>query len=405
MRYEFFASAAASRNLNRVAVAHSADDQAETVLAHLLRGSGPAGLAGIYPVVGLTVRPLIEIGREELREYLNGLGRAWREDTTNRDTSRMRARIRHQLLPLLRRDFEPSSVTRLARLAGLAREDEAFWSALETERFKAFTSAEPHGQILVGIADLLSPLPSLTGYNRTGSHADSSDSPTLALTRRLVRRILAELRGTRLQITARHVQDVLDLATDSQSGSRIELPGVTVERTFDRLEFYPSSQREHSGKIDRVKIPNHGFEYAIPEPAPSETSTVVVPELRRRFSLKLVDWPVYPSETNQCVRYAGIIYSGIIDFERVQWPLTLRSWRPGDSYRPHGHRGVRKLKWLFLRSRVPRSSRASWPVLISAGHLVWASGYPVADDFAPHSGTRTGLVIAEEQLQHAEEIR
>ena len=135
LRYQFFASVAAARELNRVAVAHTADDQAETVLAHLLRGTGLAGLAGIYPVAGLTIRPLLEIGRDELRDYLSGLRQSWREDATNQDTSRMRARIRHQLLPLLQRDFDPSSVTRLARLAGFAREEEAFWRALEDERF------------------------------------------------------------------------------------------------------------------------------------------------------------------------------------------------------------------------------------------------------------------------------
>src|ERR1700674_359146 len=83
LRYQFFASAAAAHGIQRVAVAHTADDQAETVLAHLLRGTGPTGLAGIYPVAGLIIRPLIEIGREELRGYLSGLHQSWREDASN----------------------------------------------------------------------------------------------------------------------------------------------------------------------------------------------------------------------------------------------------------------------------------------------------------------------------------
>src|ERR1019366_4369338 len=107
LRYRFFASAASSRGLNRVAVAHTADDQAETVLAHLLRGTGLAGLAGIYPVAGPIIRPLLEIGRDEVRDYLSSLGQSWREDATNKETSRMRARIRYRLLPLLRQDFDP----------------------------------------------------------------------------------------------------------------------------------------------------------------------------------------------------------------------------------------------------------------------------------------------------------
>src|ERR1700676_1957665 len=147
LRYQFFALVAAAQGLNRVAVAHTADDQAETVLAHLLRGTGLTGLAGIYPVAGLIVRPLLDLQREELREFLSDLGQPWREDATNQDTSRMRARIRHQLIPLLLRDFDATAVTRLSRLARHAREDETFWRSLEDERFRALATRESSSAI------------------------------------------------------------------------------------------------------------------------------------------------------------------------------------------------------------------------------------------------------------------
>src|ERR1700686_3515014 len=161
LRYQFFASVAEARGLNRVAVAHTADDQAETVLSHLLRGTGLTGLAGIYPVAGLIICPLLELGREELREFLSDLGQPWREDATNQDTSRTRARIRHQLIPILLRDFDPAAVTRLSRLATHAREDETFWRSLEDERFHALVSCDSPAAISLRIEDLLSPLPSL----------------------------------------------------------------------------------------------------------------------------------------------------------------------------------------------------------------------------------------------------
>jgi tRNA(Ile)-lysidine synthase len=391
LRYEFFYSAADSKNLNRVAVAHTADDQAETVLAHLLRGTGIAGFAGIYPVAGITVRPLLEIERAELRQYLSALGRAWREDATNQDTSRMRARIRHRLLPLLSRDFEPATVTRLARLASLAREEETFWRALEEERFKTLAWTKSSGHISLRIADLLSPMPSVASGN---AHVESGlAAPTLALSRRLLRKILAELRGTRHQLTARHIDDVLDLAMKSQSGARIELPGILVERTFDRLEFSTATARPEAEEIEDMGVNGTGFEYVVSLPGPSEPASIVVPEIQRRFILKKIDWPPPSGETHT--------HKGALDFDRLRWPLVLRNWRPGDSYRPHGHRRVRKLKRLFLESRVPRSDRASWPVLTSAGELVWASGYPVADTFAPHSQTRTGFVVIEQELQES----
>lgn len=394
LRYQFFAAVAAAQGLNRVAVAHTADDQAETVLAHLLRGTGPAGLAGIYPVAGIVIRPLLDIGREELREYLRNLHRNWREDSTNQDTSRMRSRIRHQLLPMLRRDFEPLSVTRLARLASLAREEETFWRSLEQERFEVLASRDPAGNISLKIGDLLSPLPRLAHPSGIAGRApDSQQTPTLALTRRMVRRIVAELQGSRHKLTARHVQDVLDLAEKSRSGARVELPGIVVRRIFDRLVFSPAPTATEEEPTSDYTLHGREFEYAIALPDSSKTSCIVVTEIQRRFDLKVIDWSSAPGET--------MCYRGALDFERLQWPLTLRSWRPGDSYRPCGHRRVQKLKRLFLESRVPEAARATWPVLTSAGQLVWASGYPVAEEYAPRQGTRTGLLIAEEDLPEA----
>jgi tRNA(Ile)-lysidine synthase len=391
LRYQFFASVAEARGLNRVAVAHTANDQAETVLSHLLRGTGLTGLAGIYPVAGLIIRPLLELGREELRAFLSDVGQPWREDATNQDTSRRRARIRHQLIPLLLRDFDPAAVTRLSRLARHAREDETFWRSLEEERFHALVTRASSAAISLSVTNLLSPLRSLIPADSSaGGEPTASSASTMALTRRLVRRIFAELRGSREQLTSRHVDFVIDLATKSQSGARIDLPGVCVERIFDRLCFtsvFAALDPAQDGEAPRR---NCDFAYTVLRPGPLESASVVVTEIHRRFNLKMVDWPPAPRDT--------VLGRGALDFDRVQWPLVLRNWRPGDSYRPQGSRRVRKLKRLLLESRVPRSARGSWPVLTSEGKVIWASGYPVAEDLAPHPGTQTGLVIGEEEL-------
>jgi tRNA(Ile)-lysidine synthase len=400
LRYQFFASAAAAHGLNRVAVAHTANDQAETVLSHLLRGSGLTGLAGIYPVAGDVIRPLLEVEREELRGFLAGLGQAWREDASNQDDSRTRARIRHQLIPVLLRDFDAASVTRLARLAGHAREDETFWQALEDERFRALAIRETSGAVSLSVANLLLPMPLLLpaatfpirgGRPDAAAGVSSNESPaTMALTRRLVRRIYQELRGSREQLTSRHVQSVLDLAMKSQSGASVDLPGICVERVFDRLCFrsVPGAARSASDGAAAAASPD--FAYAVTRLEGLELVSIVVTELHRRFNLKMVDWPPAQSDTVQDW--------GAVDFDRVRWPLVLRNWRPGDSYRPHGSRRVRKLKRLLLESRVPRRARGSWPVLTSAGKVIWASGYPVAEEFAPDAETQRGLIIGEEQL-------
>jgi tRNA(Ile)-lysidine synthase len=391
LRYRFFASVAEARGLKQVAVAHTANDQAETVLSHLLRGTGLTGLAGIYPAAGLIIRPLLELGRDELRGFLSDSGQPWREDATNEDTSRMRARIRHQLIPLLLRDFDAAAVTRLSRLAKHAREDEIFWRSLEDERINALVSRESSAAISVCVEDLLSPLPPLIPAERgaTGNPA-SFPAPTMALTRRLVRRIFAELRGSREQLTSRHVDSVMDLATKSQSGARIDLPGVCVERIFDRLCFTSVLSAPGAAQDGETARPNCDFAYSVSRPGRLESASIVVTEINRRFNLKMVDWPPAQSDT--------VTGWGALDFDRVQWPLVIRNWRPGDSYRPHGSRRVRKLKRLLLESRVPRSARSSWPVLTSDGKVIWASGHAVAEELAPHPGTQIGLMIGEEEL-------
>lgn len=388
LRYRFFAAAAQARGLQRVAVAHTANDQAETVLSHLLRGTGLTGLAGIYPVAGSIIRPLLELQRDELHEFLLGLDQSWREDATNLDATRTRARIRHQLIPLLVRDFDASAVTRLARLAGHAREDETFWRVLEDERFRALATRESPAAISVNIANLLTPLPMLP-LAEPSAEANPASAPTIVLSRRLVRRIFAELRGSREQLTSRHVDAVIELATKSQSGTRLDLPGVCVERIFDRLSFTGTTHAESVRKGENSSE-SPDFAYTVSRPDRMHSADIVVTEIQRRISLKMVDWPPTRSDT--------VVGWGALDFDRVHWPLVLRNWRPGDSYRPHGSRRVRKLKRLLLESRVPRSLRGSWPVLTSEGKVIWASGYPVAEEYAAHPGTHVGLMVGEEKL-------
>jgi tRNA(Ile)-lysidine synthase len=385
LRHQFFSTVAAARGLGRVAVAHTANDQAETVLSHLLRGTGLAGLAGIYPVAGLIIRPLLELGREEVREYLSEMGQSWREDSTNQDTSRTRARIRHELIPLLQRDFDRATVTRLARLATHAREDEEFWRALEDERFRALATRESSDAVSLSIEDLLAPLPVLASDD-----ANSAPAATLGVTRRLVRRIYAELKGGREQLTSQHVDSVIDLVAKSQSGASVDLPGINVERIFDRLVFRNSSAAARATRESEKTGAIGEFTYSVSRPSRGDGVSIVVTEIQRRFSLKTVDWPPVESDT--------VSGRGALDFDRIQWPLVLRNWRPGDSYRPHGSRRVRKLKRLLLESRVPRNARGGWPVLASEGRVIWASGYPAAEEVAASRGTQTGLVIGEEEV-------
>lgn len=390
LRYGFFDRVVKEGRATRIAVAHTADDQAETVLAHLLRGTGPTGLAGIYPVVGAIVRPLLGERREALREYLRGLGQTWREDLTNLDVRRLRARIRSQLVPLLERDFSPHVTDRLAGLAKLAREEETFWSTLVEDRFRALVRQNEEA-LTIRIRDLLSPMELSPGAS--GGEAlqeKESPQPLRALTERLIRRLYQEARGDRQGLTSAHVAQVIHLVSESSSGHRVELPGgITAERVFGDLIFSRAHRKERPSKLKETPDRERTFQHVVALPDHGATS-VSVPELKRRFCLKVIDWPIGERDTKR--------EDTALDADRLRPPLVLRNWRPGDAYRARGRRQVQKLKRMFLAQRVPMRDRAGWPVLESAGRVAWVRGMPPADEFCVRKGTRLGVVIEEERL-------
>src|SRR5580698_1585250 len=230
LRYAFFERVIGEGAVTHIAVAHTADDQAETLLAHLLRGTGPTGLAGIYPVAGRIVRPLLGTRREILRAYLRANGQAWREDSTNRDLRRTRAHIREQLLPVIERDFSGEIVGHLGELARLAREEGNFWDALIEDRFQALTRQDGD-EVRVAADDLLTPLTLQVAGGENPARRNSNEfGPLRMLTERLIRRLYQQVRGDRRELGASHVAQVMHLATGSSSGHYTELPGGIIVR-------------------------------------------------------------------------------------------------------------------------------------------------------------------------------
>ncbi len=395
LRYAFFARVVEQGSANRVAVAHTADDQAETVLGRLIRGTGLEGLAGIYPVNGSVVRPLFDIRRSALRDYLAKIGQSWREDSTNLDTRRRRSRIRHQLLPQLESNFSEAIVERLDQLAELARHEGVFWSALTEDCFRAFAKETARG-FTIRIQDLLTPL----GLPRAGTTltALSTAEAQRALSQRMVRRLMDELfegfTGNRHELSARHVQQVIRLARESSSGRAIHLPGgVTAEKSFDQLNFSRAKLPAEPRKGRGIRAAATSYEYTVAVPAQG-SAAIHVPEIGRRFRLKLIDWPSLASDTKRVP--GGPEMTKALDAGRLSGSLILRNWRPGDAYRPRGRRQELKLKRLFLAHRIAASERPRWPVLVSGGKLVWVRGMPPAEEFAAGKDTRTVLLIDEE---------
>jgi tRNA(Ile)-lysidine synthase len=394
-RYEFFARLVAEGKVDAVAVAHTADDQAETVLAHILRGTGLAGLGGIHPETESVVRPLLGIRRAELRAYLRSKRQKWREDASNQDTARTRARIRKKLLPLLEREFQSGVVEHLGSLAEFARQDEEFLELLAREHCEGLARrTKIDGRI--SVKDLLRPIKGQKLYTEGAESAENTERKNQeALTKRILRRLIEEKKSGAGQITARHIAGVLDLARRGENGKAVQLPGgVDVRREGDDLVFCGNSSRparQQGSKHEASKASAAEYEYKIDfDNLKSGDVILRVPQVQCVFRLRVIDWLAKRGDTSKS--------GAVLDRDRLRSPLVLRNWRFGDKLQPAGHQKAHKLKRLLNEKRVSRWERDGWPVLTSGGVLVWARSFPVGAEFAPNEGTRTGILIAEETL-------
>lgn len=362
LRYAFLRGLVDSGSATKVATGHTADDQAETVVARLLRGSGTRGLAGIHPVVdGWLVRPLLRARRNRLRQFLGELGVSWREDPTNRDIRFTRNRLRADVMPLLE-GINPRAVEHLSDLAQVARDEEDSWASAARAALQRISTRD--GQLLKlhipGLVQLHS-----------------------ALQRRILRAAVAAVAPEALgRLELHHVEALRRLALDSQSGRRVHLPGSGMEaaRVFDTLELRPAGVSEA------------GFEYLVEVPGHCE-----IPRLGVRLSFILTEKPAGERGYNQ-------EEASLVDLDSIQNPLIVRNWRPGDCFESPTGRTRRKIKKLLLERRVPAHLRTLWPVVLSGNRVIWARGFPAARPFRPSPHSRAMFLIREEVLNGSDEL-
>ena len=235
--------------------------------------------------------------------------------------------------------------------------------------------------------DLLQPLKKggFSAKNEENTVKTNEMEWVTALSKRMVRQMVDRIKPRAGQIGARHVESVLELARSGRSGGSLSLPGgVEIHRERNALVF----RAIDNAGIRSTSAEPKEFSYDID--LASGTAGVRVEELGCVFRFREIDWPRKRGETSND--------GGVLDRERLRFPLVLRNWCPGDRFRPQGHQSVHKLKRLLNEKRISRWDRDGWPVLTSGGILVWARGFAVAAEFAANEGTRTGILIVEEKI-------
>ena len=416
LRYRWFAKLAAEQRFDAIATAHMLDDQAETVLLKFLRGAGTRGLAGIYPVRDLfaektgaeapspkeaangapegaplqnsatdgrnreetvrIIRPLLSVSRQEVETHLTSLDQGWREDESNLDRRFTRNRVRHELLPLLEREFNPNIRQTLNDLAEIARGEEEFWRDKVGQELEIRLGGRPPG--LKPLA-MFEPNASLRARSSTNPHASTFNDPEarsserrgirasaggqlnldgfaalpLALQRRLLK-CFAERDGVALDFE--HVENLRRCALGESK--TVELPG---DRTVQNVR---GAYLELC--VERTSQESPAYEYRL-----------LIPGEVQIAPLGLTLRALIVAE-----KFARELENGtLLDAELVGAELLVRNWHPGDRFWPAHSRSEEKLKRLFAEKKISAEERPSWPVGMSGGEIVWVRGFPVAREF------------------------
>ncbi len=440
-RYELFERVATELGADVIATGHTRDDQAETFLLRLLRGAGPRGLAGIHPKARLpasapetrhldlpasapetrqlglpteapearqlglpteapearhlglpteapearrwVVRPVLDCGRDELRTYLSALGQPFRQDESNRDLRIPRNRIRHELLPLLSRDYSPGITDVLAREAEIARQDEdrLQQEAIDLLGLIVLRNEKGHsGEVDAVEVDV---------------RALGAVHPALAV--RVVRLALDRVAPGRF-VGFDHVERLLELARDPRGHGALSLPGQHAERLGDKLvlgrrhdppEPFASSFRVSLSIPGEVVLEAQGWAISATagDTQPGQSTGTLNRDCPRGHSIGTV--------TVECPRLEQPVAA-----DGLTLPLAVRSRRPGDRFRPLGMGGQeKKLQDVLVDRKVAREERDSLPLVVdSADKIVWVVGESVAEDFRVTGASQAVIFLKARRL-------
>jgi len=333
LRYEFFKEVSDKYQAQKIATAHTLNDQAETVLMRILRGSGRVGLSGIPPVSeGNIVRPLIETKRSEIEEFLRMKGVEWVEDSSNWARDFLRNRIRHELISELEK-YNPRIKETLARTARLLRTEEDFIKKEAGKKLGSVFTILDQDE-LVGTTSRYKTIPE-------------------AIRLVVLRLAVEKLKGNLRKISSDHIFSVDELLFSKKPSGEISLPdGIVVIKGYDLFLVTRKSElmREISYRIPSTgkwRFPGLEFE-------------VEITKVKR------------PGEDKSI---------GFFDADSVEFPIEVRSFRPGDRFIPLGMRTFKKVKRFFIDEKVPRFLRNRIPIFLSKGKIMWISGMRVDERF------------------------
>jgi tRNA(Ile)-lysidine synthase len=346
LRYDFLSQTAQKIGGAKIATGHTLNDQAETFFLRLMRGSGLKGLGSISPVVeGRIIRPLLALERKDIAEYVREKNLEFRDDESNLDRSFARNKVRLDLIPYIQENFEPDIVRRIGKIVTILQDEEAYLENLTNHQAKRAVFHEK-GEVGLDLK-MLSTLPR-------------------GLARRIVRDFIKKLKGDLREISFENVESLLNLSE-----------GKTLQLTRELL-----LKREKDQIFRKPDLPERiRYEYGW-----NGSSPLIIEELNVKIESGKTKRPQSFAFDDDAKAY--------LDWEKIKFPLQVRSRREGDRYKPLGAPGHKKLKEVMRAKGIPVAEREKKPVFLSGGEIIWVCGLPVAEKFKVSDETKEVLVLS-----------
>lgn len=350
VRKQIFLEIGREIRADKLALGHHADDRAETVLLHLIQGTGLEGLAGMPPRSGWLIRPLAETYKREIISYCERNNLNYCLDPSNKKPVYLRNKIRLELLPYLKENFNPQMVESLVRLEDIVVEENRYLEWEVNKKFENVLTIEKKGNIILKREKLA--------------------QEQLAIQRRIIRKAYNLLRPQEQGLSFAHVEQVLNLIKSKEGAKQLNLPKNIIFRiNYDRLEFFDLALNPSS------KAAPFCYCWEIPGEL----------KIAEKVTLKAT-YPDQPGVSDD-------FYEVVLDGDKIPSALTVRQRKPGDRLKPLGLSGTKKLKDIFIDRKIPREERDGLPVVCADEEIIWLPGITINDKFKVNSSTKCYLKL------------
>lgn len=367
VRYSFLKEIAAKEAFNKIALGHNSDENAELVFIQLLRGSGALGMAGIPPVRENIVRPLIHIQKTAILDYLSEKKQPYIVDMSNTDTKFLRNRIRHTLIPELKKFYNPNIIDTINRFSSIMRSEEVWIDSIIEPLFDDILFYTKADEIALDVSKL--------------------KTLHVAAKRRVVRRAIKEVNLDLRGIALIHMDAAIEMLEKDSAPKSIDLPNkIRIYRSENKLVIKKEQENLRTLSPDPYANTNFLFEYIIDEQDVDKGSVFIK---EAGFYLKFVK-----TEANKLL---DLNYTkkhvAYMDMDALKFPLIVRNTKKGDIFKPFGMEGTQKLSKYFGNNKIPRAERARSSVILSDNKIVWVVGYRMDNSVRLTSKTRFVLTV------------